>query len=353
MAFLETSHVAIKGLSACVPRNITDNKLIYAKWGGYDSFVTTTGIEQKREASDEICSSDLCVAAAERLIAELGWKKDDIDALVFVSQTPDYFNVPATSCIIQNRMGLDAHCFTLDIALGCSGWVYALSVITALMQGGTIRKGLLLAGDTPTKFCSREDKSTYPLFGDAGTATALQFDETTESPMQFELQTDGLGYKAIIIPDGGYRKRIGVDSFVERTAEGGNVQRRGIDLELDGMSVFSFGISKAPKIVNSLLEHYSISKDNVDLFTFHQANLFMNEKIRKKLKIPAEKVPYCIADFGNTSCASIPLTLVTKKKELLENNEVKHVGCGFGVGLSWGAVYFETDRIAVPELIEI
>lgn len=350
MAFLEISNVKVAGLAACVPSFVEENVNVYKKWGGYESFLSTTGIERRRKSVGSVCSSDLCIGAARALLNELGWEAGDIDALVFVSQTPDYI-LPATSCILQQKLGCSENCYTLDISLGCSGWVYGMSVLASLMQGGTIRKGLLLCGDTILKVASPDDKSTYPLFGDAGTATAL---ECAEEPtkMRFSFNTDGNGYEAIIIRDGGYRNPVSAKSF-EYTERGEGMSSNSLQLELNGMDVFSFGISKAPSSVNGLLQHYSIDKEAVDCFTFHQANLFMNEKIRKKLKLPAEKVPYSLRDFANTSCASIPLTLVTQRADALKSGKMKHVACGFGVGLSWGSVCFETDKIKVPELVEI
>lgn len=219
------------------------------------------------------------------------------------------------------------------------------------MQNGTIKKGLLLAGDTITKICSPEDKSTYPLFGDAGTATAIEH-KPNFSGMKFLFNTDGSGYDTIIVEDGAFRNPFTEESLQLKQYEEGK-SRRGIDLQLDGMNVFSFGITKAPKSVKQLCEHFDIDKEQVDIFTFHQANLMMNELIRKKLKLPEEKVPYCMYEFGNTSCASIPLALVTRERDRLVNESLRHIACGFGVGLSWGSVYFETDHITVPELIEI
>lgn len=349
MAYLDISNISVKGISACVPYRTEYVADIY-KWEGVKSFIESTGIVSHRRADGSITAADLCFHAAEKLIADLDWNKEDIDAIVFVSQTPDYI-LPATSCILQQRLGLPTECYTLDISLGCSGWVYALSVITSLMQNGTIKKGLLLAGDTILKFCSPEDKSTYPLFGDAGTATALKYEEGA-SGFKFVFNTDGKGYETIIIKDGGYRCPTS-DSSLIPTLHGEGIIRRGIDLELDGMNVFSFGITKAPKSVKQLCEHFNIDKDSVDIFSFHQANKMMNEMIRKKLKIDEEKVPYCMDVFGNTSCASIPLVLVTREREKLQNGHLKHIACGFGVGLSWGSVNFETDHIIVPELIEI
>lgn len=352
MAFLEIQNVALKGISACVPKHNICNADVYEKkWGGYDNFVATTGIANHRKASEEICTSDLCLEAAERLISELSWNKSEIDALVFVTQTPDYYSVPATSCLLQNRLGLSERCYTLDISLGCSGWVYGLSVISALVQTGTIKKALLLAGDTPSKTVSEDDKSTFPLFGDAGTATALEFDVNAK-PIRFAMFTDGSGYEAIMIRQGGYRTPLTPDSFAMRDDGEGKV-RSGLNVVMDGESVFVFGISKAPKSIKALSEHYGIDLSSIDLFTFHQANLFMNEKIRKKLKLEEEKVPYSLHDYGNTSSASIPITLVSERRQKLQEEHVKHIACGFGVGLSWGVVNFETDHLAVPEIIEI
>lgn len=352
MAFLEVKNVSIKGISACVPQNVVENAQDYPrKWSGYESFVSATGIAKHRNSPESICSSDLCQNAAEQLIAALAWDKKDIEVLVFVSQTPDFHNVPATSCLLQERLGLSPNCYTLDIALGCSGWVYAMSVICSLMQSGSIRKGLLLAGDTPTKFCSKDDKSTFPLFGDAGTATALEFYEGAD-PIRFALQSDGRGYETIIINAGGYREPVSKESLVMKDYGDGKM-RCDLNLKMDGEDVFMFGISKAPKIIKSLAERYDIDFSSIDLFTFHQANLFMNEKIRSKLKIDADKVPYSIQEYGNTSCASIPLTLVTRCAEQLKANKVRHIACGFGVGLSWGAVNFVTESIVVPSITEI
>lgn len=352
MAFLDIKNVALRGISACVPKNIVENASFYEeRWGGYEQFLATTGIAKHRNSPTEVCSSDLCVKAAEELLDALNWEKVSVDALVFVSQTPDYYNVPATSTVLQDRLSLSSKCYTLDIALGCSGWVYGMSVLSSLVQSGTIKRALLCAGDTPTKFCAPTDKSTFPLFGDAGTVTALEYDETAE-PMQFAMFSDGSGFKAININDGGYRNPV-TDCSFETKEHGEGKVRNGLNLEMDGESVFVFGISKAPKAIKTLCEEYGIDMNGIDQFTFHQANLFMNEKIRTKLKIAPEKVPYSMQEYGNTSCASIPLTMVTRTAESLSTKIVNHIACGFGVGLSWGAIHFSTDHIIVPQLIEL
>ncbi len=352
MASLKVDNIRVAGISACVPHTVVENResKIFRDYEAARNFINTTGVERRRSAPDGVCTSDLCHKAAEELINGLGWQKSEIDCLVFVSQTPDYA-LPATSPVLQDRLGLGRDCFTLDISLGCSGWVYALSVISSLMSSGYMKKGLLLAGDTILQRCSPEDQSTYPLFGDAGTATAIEFKDGAPA-MFFELNSDGAGADVIVIRDGGSRNPATPESFTGHRA-GDNIVRNNLQLELDGMSVFSFGISKAPKSVKSLLEFCGKDKDGVDYYIFHQANMMMNEKIRVKLALPEEKVPYSIRDFGNTSSATIPLTMVTQMRDLLMNKSLSHIGCGFGVGLSWGSVYFTTDRICCPELVEL
>lgn len=308
MAYLHFPNLKISGISACVPKNVEENASFYnQRWGsGYEDFVATTGVERAHRGDASICTSDLCYEAAEKLIANLGWDKAEIEALVFVTQTPDYI-LPATSCILQERLGLSKSCMALDISLGCSGWVYGLSTIAGLMSNGGIKKGLLLTGDTLSKAISETDKSCWPLFGDAGTATAIEYKDGTIG-FEFAFHTDGEGAEVINIKDGAYRNVVTPESFQKREL-GNGIVRNNLELVLDGMSVFSFGISKAPKSVRELCDYFDIKMEDVDLFVFHQANKFMNEKIRTKLDIPIEKVPYSIRDYGNTSSASIPLTL--------------------------------------------
>ena len=356
MAFLQVDNVKISGLSSCVPKQIEENadfQMFDSE--SYKNFVATTGIERKRIVTNDVCTSDLCLVAAEKLITDLAWNKEEIALLIFVTQTPDYI-LPATSPFIQHKLGLSKNCYTLDISLGCSGWVYGLSVIASLFNqlpdnDKKSAKALLLAGDTISKICSKEDKSTYPLFGDAGTATALEFSENVQSIL-FNMNSDGAGYQAIRINDGGFRNEVSEKSF-NKVICGEGIESNNLQLILEGMDVFAFGIKRAPESVNKLLERFELNKDTVDYFTFHQANMFMNEQIRKKLKLDKEKVPYSLKNFGNTSSATIPLTMATELSEKLKTKKLRHVACGFGVGLSWGSAFFETDKIVCSDLIEI
>lgn len=347
MAILSIPNVTLCGVSACVPQKIKNNSEEYGE--GYDSFLENVGIEHRRFSEEGTCASDLCFKAAETLISDLSWDKNDIGLLVFVSQTRDYI-LPATSCILQDRLGLSKDCMTLDVSLGCSGWVHGLSVVSSIIQTGYIKKALLLVGDTITKHCWPNDKSAYPLFGDAGTATALQY-EKGAAPISFNMHTDGADYETIIIRDGGYRNRVCEESFIPRIGKDGN-ERRAIDNEMDGMSVFSFGITKVPKAIKELLKSTDREVDDIDYVVLHQANKMMNEMICKKIKVGMDKAPVCFNDFGNTSCASIPLTMVVKLRDQLTTKCLSLLTCGFGVGLSWGVSIINTDRIVVPDLIE-
>lgn len=346
MAFLEFKNVRIAGIAAGVPKNVRSNLHPQADdniSGDYspEDFVETTGVQERR-VSSTLCTSDLCYGAAEKLIADLGWDKAEIEALVFVSQTSDFY-IPSTACIMQDRLGLSKECYASDCALGCSGWVYGLSNIVSLMSTGCIKKALLLAGDAKRRFPTND-----PLFGFAGTVTALEYQEGA-APMKFHFGTDGSGFDAIIIPDGGSRNQTNPKSFEYEEIDSKQYNR--LQTRMKGMDVFGFGISTAPKSVKKLAEHFAFDYQDADYFVFHQANMKMNNMIVKKLKLPEEKVPSCMKYFGNTSSASIPLTIVTQLKDNAANK--KFICCGFGVGLSWGTVAFETKDIVISDLVEL
>ena len=344
MAFLDIKNVEIVGMSAGVPKQVMSTISTTSKYGA-DDFVETTGVIEKRYSND-FTTSDLCQAAADRLIEDLGWDRKDIGILIFVSQTADYI-LPATSCILQDKLGLSKDCMALDISLGCSGWVYGLSVISSLMTLGTIKKGLLLAGDARKQAYEEPDQ----LFGFAGTVTAVEYKEGAKG-FQFHFGTDGSGFDAIIKPVGGTRNQVTAEALIPQMCEDGRMRHQ-FQTHMKGMDVFAFGITTAPKSIKKLSSEYGIDLDTVDFFIFHQANHMMNEKIRIKLKLPAEKVPYSMTHFGNTSSASIPLTIVTQTSDTVKGSVTNFIGCGFGVGLSWGTVFFTTDHPVISDLIEL
>lgn len=345
MAFLELKNVRVAGIASAVPRRKVNNLECESISKDYDAaaFVESTGVHVRRW-DDEICTSDLGQAAAERLIADLGWEKSEIGALIFVSQMPDYL-YPSTACLLQDRLGLSKECYANDSALGCSGWTYGISQLASLMTNGGIKKGLLIAGDA-RRVVTDED----PLFGYAATATALEYEEGAAG-FQCHYGTDGSGYDAIIVPDGGCRNRVTPQSFELEEVDGKYYNR--LQCRMNGMDVFSFGITVPPKSIKKLAEHYGFDYLDADYFVFHQANQKMNTLLTQKLKLPAEKVPMSIQEYGNTSSASIPLTICTQLKGKIEDNPTKFICCGFGIGLSWGTVAFETNNVVISDLIEL
>lgn len=346
MAFLEIKNVAIVGMSAGVPRHVMPTVSTTDKYDA-DAFAETTGVLEKRYSND-YTTSDLGKAAAEQLIADLCWggQKEEIGALIFVSQTPDYI-LPATSCILQDKLGLSKDCMALDISLGCSGWVYGLSVIASIMQTGMIKKGILIAGDARKQCYEEADQ----LFGFACTATAIEYQEGAEG-FKFNLGTDGSGFDAIIKPVGGCRNQVTAKDLEPVMCEDGR-KRHGFQTLMKGMDVFAFGITTAPKSIKKLVAEYQLNADNIEYYVFHQANRKMNETIRKKLKLTEEQVPYSMTHFGNTSSASIPITIVTQLADKVVGQKTEYIGCGFGVGLSWGTVHFTTNNPVISKLVEL
>jgi 3-oxoacyl-[acyl-carrier-protein] synthase-3 len=352
MAIFSVPGISIRGIASAVPGSVYDNREYeYIAEKDRESFIKTVGVEKRRVAPKGMTTSDLCEAVARRLMDSLGWNPSEIELLVFISQSRDYL-IPATAGILQDKLGLPKSCIAYDISLGCSGYVYGLSITGSQMTTGRIKKGLLMVGDVSSQTTSYKDKSTFPLFGDAGTVTALELDPAAV-PMTFNLQTDGSGYQAIIIPDGGIRNLVRPDvSFVEEQF-GEGINRNRLSIALNGMDVFQFSLREVPPNIRALLLDARKTNEDVDYFILHQANRLMNESIRKKLGIAPEKCPYSMNEYGNTSSASIPLTINHALRGEMETGRQRLVLSGFGVGLSWGSVYLETDKIVCPEIIDI
>ena len=351
MAKWVIKNVKLVGMSGCVPKNnvLTVDMPIFNKEES-EKFLENVGIKSRRVAINGICASDLCYEAAEKLISELNWDKSEIDALIFVSITADYRS-PMTSCILQDRLGLPQSCFALDIPLACCGYLHGLTVLGNLMSGGKIKKALLLAGDTCYQMSSPEDKSRLPVFGDAGTASAYIYDEMADDIISYSY-TDGSGYKAIITPHSGFRHPVTPKSFIMQEISNG-IKRAPVHGMLDGMEVFSFAISKAPKVFKEIIKEQGINQEEIDYFLLHQANLMINNIIAKKIRIDKKKLPSNIEEFGNTSCASIPLLMVTRLKEELVTRPMNLILLAFGVGLTWGCINMKVDKIVCLKLIEL
>jgi 3-oxoacyl-[acyl-carrier-protein] synthase-3 len=352
MAYLQIPNVAIRGIAACVPDRVEENRDCQSIPGEeIEKFIDLTGVVRRHCAIHDgsICTSDLCYKSAEKLIDELNWDRSEIGLLVFISHTADY-RLPSTACILQDRLKLSKECMAFDSPLGCSGFVYGLSIASSIITSGTIKKALLLVGNTQSFYASPLDKSTALLFGDAGSACALEFDPIHKGSFDFHLTSDGARKDALIVPDGGNRNPVNENSFVMEEFEDG-IKRTRLHEKMDGMAVFSFAISDVPKSLKVLHEKFNIDPKNVAYLLLHQANKFLCEKIRKKASYPPEKVPYNIMEYGNTSAASIPLLMVTEIKEDLISKDLELVMTGFGVGLSIGTAHINTHKIVCSDLL--
>jgi len=350
MAYAQLENVRFAGLASAVPRNSVSNlDCPPEQRSERERLVRNIGIAHRRQSAAGVCFSDLAFAAAENLMAELGWKPEEIDGLIVVTQSPDY-PYPGSAIILQDRLGLPHSCLAFDINLGCSGYPYGLFVAGGMVSAGKLKKVLVLVGDKSTNPNSK-DQGFAVLFSDAATATALQYDESAP-PMFFDMYSDGAGYKAIYCPAGGNRNPIRPE-HLEEQANADGIIRRAVDIVLDGPAILNFSIGRIPGAVEELLRRVGAGQEDIGYFFFHQANRMINETIRKKLRLPVEKVPSTLYDFGNTSSASIPLTMTVHAAEALRSGRHRILMSGFGVGLSWASAVLDIDRAVMPPLLEI
>lgn len=350
MAILSYKDIGIRAIAACVPKKTEYNRDL-----GYimseeevDKAVHNIGIEERRIAEPEVCASDLCERAARKLFEDNAINPASIDALIFVSQTSDYHQ-PATAAILQHKLGLSKDTLAFDINLACSGYVYGLSTAYAYAQNESVNRVLLLVGETMSKIVSRFDKVNTPLFGDAGTATLIEKGAEFGSSV-FSLHTDGKGAEVMMVPDGGFRHPCTPESFVEETDANGDKRTR-MHFRMDGMAVFNFGMSEEPRDVKNLTAVAGVELADVDLLIYHQANKFMTDFFTKWLKFDKAKTPYSIRKYGNTSSASIPLTIVSELYVGYPKRS-KVILSGFGAGLSWGSVLLDLEPCRISEIVE-
>ena len=345
MAFGAFENVEIKGICAAVPCNVVETDSYEGKFGAstIKKFKKMVGVIKRPVALAKQTASDFCYVAANKLIDHLGWERASIDALIFVTQSPDYFQ-PATACVLQYRLELSEECLAFDINLGCSGYIYGMYTACSLIQGG-IKRVLLLTGEAGKKNISDDDKSTAMLFGDAGTVTALEAINISSRKMNFLLRTGGSGFKYLIIPAGAARNPNGSH---EPSDWGEGIIRNDFQGYMNGTEVFNFSIDKPVKAHFDFFNKFKLNIDDIDLFVFHQANKFIIDCIAQRLDFSVEKIPISIDRFGNTSSASIPLTIVDACTGITDRN-LKMVLNAFGVGLSWGVMNIEINTdICLP-----
>lgn len=352
MAYIQFEGVGITAMSAAVPKRVIKNREYTSVFSAQEAndIVDKTGIEERRFADTDTCSSDLCFAAAEKLIADNNVNKEDIDLLVFISQTPDY-RMPATSCTLQHRLGLSNSTIAFDITLGCSAFLYGLSVVYSMMEKSGLRKALLLDGETRSKVYSPRDRRSAFLFGDGGVAALIErnpkFGKST-----FSLNTDGSRADLIMIPAGGYRKMSSAETVVEKVVDEYGNMRSDEQGYMRGGDVFNFVIREIPRDIKNTVAYAEKEMEAFDYVVFHQANNFINSYIAKKMKLNTGKIPSTIAKFGNTSSVSVPLTIVSELQGQLGGNK-ELLLTAFGVGMTWATAIVPFVDCKISDIVEV
>ncbi|PYS79414.1 MAG: 3-oxoacyl-ACP synthase [Acidobacteria bacterium] len=329
---------AIKAVASFLPAGtLTNDQLAeeFGVWHGNQIF-EKTGVEVRHVSGPDECASDLGVAAAKRLFESGACSPEQIDFLILVTQMPDYF-MPTSACLVQDRLGLRTSCGAIDINLGCSGFIYGLAMAKSLVEAGTAANVLLITADTYTKWINKKDRSTRTLFGDGAAATFVTAVESeTDLIGPFVLGTDGQGVKDIVVTAGGFRHPVTPETRIEKEDETGS-WRSAENLFMNGGGVLGFTIRTIPPVIKELLQKSGLTLDDVDLVIPHQANKFMLERLRAKLKIPAEKYWVDMKESGNTVSATIPIAIESARKQGRLKPGDRALLAGFGVGYSWGA----------------
>lgn len=323
----------IAGVATCVPPRVADNLDAGAEFGEVEvrKVVAMAGVRQRRVTDAGVTSADLCFEAAERLLETLGWSRDSITGLIMVTQTPDYF-LPSTSCVVHKWLGLSTHCAAFDLGLGCSGYPYGLYLAASMLRSGGQQRILLLHGETPSQFTSPDDHATTLLFGDAGSATALEACAGAPDAV-FAQHTDGTGYEQLIIRGGGFRDRMPADP-------------RHRFVEMDGAAIFNFTVKRVPALIRDTLAFAGLDVADVGSFLFHQSNRFIMKHIAKKCGLPEDRVPIVLEHFGNSGGASVPLVLTQSLTQSLAQRpaaKMRVMMVAYGVGLSWSSALAEID----------
>lgn len=352
MAIISFKGVGISAMAGAVPKQVINN-YEYTEFFPTDQVkevVDKVGVFERRFADSDTCSSDLCFAAAQKLFADNDIDREEIDLLVFISQTQDY-RMPATSITLQHRLGLKSNCIAFDVNLGCSAFLYGLSIVFSMMQTGNIRKALILDGETRSKVYGPRDRRSAFIFGDGGVAALVErnekFGKTTIS-----MNSDGSRADLIMIKAGGYRHMSTPETLKEKVVDEYGNMRSDEQGYMKGGDVFNFVIREIPRDIKKTLEFANTKTEDLDYIVFHQANNFINSYIAKKMKLDTTKIPHTIEKFGNTSSVSVPLTIVSELKDKLDGRKMLLLSA-FGVGMTWatGIVSFVDTNIS--DIVEV
>lgn len=323
----------IKAISYYLPNNILTNEDLVKEFPEWtiEKVAAKIGINQRHIAGENETAADMAVLAAEKLFAEHKIERSCIDFVLFCTQSPDYF-LPTSACIIQNKLSLSTNCGALDFNLGCSGFVYGLSLAKGLIAGGIAQNILFITSETYSKHLHEKDKGNRTIFGDAAAATLISKDGFA-SIEEFSLGTDGKGAENLIIRKGGMRQPAAINDL--QTDQHGNMSSSDY-LYMNGAEIFNFTSEAVPVLIEHVLKKNQIIKDDIDLFVFHQANKYMMNYLRKLIDIDKDKFYFCLESVGNTVSSTIPIALYEAQKEnVLKGNVLL---AGFGVGYSWAGV---------------
>ena len=340
MIFSKFDDIKIAAIAASVPEGVVD---IAAKLDDPEEdpkfikhFMKNTGIKAKRKSGYEQTAADFSYSAAKQIMDAGYYKPEEIGVLINITQTPDY-RTPATALTIQKRLGLSKNCLVFDINLGCSGFVYGVSLAASILKTSTAKKGLVTVGDTLARgrkhMKLKRSSNTGLLFGDASAAILVEKD--AEQGFCSGLMSDGTGHKALSSPYNAWRHPIGPESIPG-----------------DDIAVFNFTINEVPAILTDYLEQTDTNIEEYDDLVLHQANMMILKNIAKRVGMPMEKVPVCLDRFGNTSGCSVPLAIVDKYGESNEDREVNLLTSSFGIGLSWGVIGFKINVRDILPLTE-
>lgn len=328
-------NINIETIATILPENELDLKSFIGVYGENEvqKIIKTTGIEKIRYVSKNTTSSDLCEQLGHYLFESQNINKEAIDGLVFVSQTRDHI-LPQTSNILQSKLGLSLNVVCFDLPLGCSGYIYGIFQAALLIHAGACQKVLVFAGDTTTRMLNPKDRTVSMVFGDAASATIVS---KGSHSLGCVIHSDGSGAKDLLVPAGGFRLPSSPSTAQEIWDEN-KICRSQNDLFMDGMQILNFSLTQVPGIIQNSYALMNWNANDVQQYIFHQANYFMVNYLRKKLKLEESKVPIAVKEYGNTGPASIPLTLSDKFNETLSKSLENVIFCGFGVGLSWGTI---------------
>ncbi|MEI8273160.1 MAG: ketoacyl-ACP synthase III, partial [Paludibacter sp.] len=321
----------IKAISYFLPEKVVTNDDLVKEFPEWtvDKIAGKVGVTERHQAAENETAADMAIQAAEKLFAEHAIDRSTIDFVLFCTQSPDYF-LPTSACIIQHKLQLSTSCGALDFNLGCSGFVYGLSLAKGLIAAGIAKNVLLLTAETYSKHIHPLDKGNRTIFGDASAATLISIDGFA-SIENFSLGTDGRGAENLIVKKGGQRQSNALnDTIVD---ESGNLTSSDY-LFMNGGEIFNFTSEAVPVLVEQVLTKNGLAKEDINLFVFHQANKYMMNYLRKLIEIEPDKFYFCLEKVGNTVSSTIPIALYEAQKEgKLVGNVLL---AGFGVGYSWG-----------------